>query len=270
MKRFTICLSLVAAIALLTFICHTSIGAGKKSQAQPTTKPARPHTQRKRVTGPADKPTSYYEKRELRGWTLRINKDLLKAENAELLSKTLAELGNHFYRIEQVIPAEALAHLKKVVIWIELDNPKGRNCCYHPSVDWLKANNYNPDKAKCIEIGSASYFLKAARWQPWMILHELAHAYHDQVLDFDNPKVMACYEAAKKSGKYDKVLIWNGHVGKHYAMTNQKEYFAEDTEAYFGTNDIFPFVKAELRRHDPNMYDLLGELWGVTQSGKSK
>ena len=29
------------------------------------------------------------------------------------------------------------------------------------------------------------------------------------------------------------------------------EYFAEASEAYFGTNDFFPFVRIELRRHDP-------------------
>jgi len=96
-----------------------------------------------------------------------------------------------------------------------------------------------------------------------MVLHELAHAYHDQVLGFDHPKVKAAYDAAKKSGTYDKVLIWNGRVGRHYAMTNHKEYLAETTEAFFGTNDIYPFVKAELRQHDPAMYALLAELWGV-------
>jgi hypothetical protein len=48
-------------------------------------------------------------------------------------------------------------------------------------------------------------------------------------------------------------------------MTNHKEYFSETTEAYFGTNDIFPFVRAELKKHDPAMYALLEEVWGVKQ-----
>ncbi|MEE8389889.1 MAG: hypothetical protein V3S14_03710, partial [Anaerolineae bacterium] len=42
-----------------------------------------------------------------------------------------------------------------------------------------------------------------------------------------------------------------------YALKNDKEYFAESSEAYFGTNDFFPFVRAELRRHDPEMCALL-------------
>jgi hypothetical protein len=248
MKRITICLALTVAVGSLALVCGTSAGAAK---------------QRNRTTQPADKPTTYYEKRQLRGWTLRINKDLLAEGNAQLLSEVLAEMDDHFYRIERTVPAEAVAHLKKVVIWVELDNPKGRTCHYHPSAGWLKDNNYNPDKVKGVEIGTAKGFLNAVKHQPCVMLHELAHSYHDQVLGFDNPKIMACYEAAKKSGTYDKVLIWNGQTGRHYAMTDQKEYFAEDSEAYFGTNDIYPFVRAELKRHDPNMYSALEEAWGV-------
>jgi hypothetical protein len=41
------------------------------------------------------------------------------------------------------------------------------------------------------------------------------------------------------------------------------EYFAETTEAYFSRNDFFPFNSKELQKHDPEMFDLLTELWGV-------
>jgi hypothetical protein len=40
------------------------------------------------------------------------------------------------------------------------------------------------------------------------------------------------------------------------------EYFAEATEAYFGTNDFYPYVRSELAAHDPAMFALLGKLWG--------
>jgi len=224
-----------------------------------------------KVTPPPDKPTNYYEPRQLRGWTLRIHKDLLEEKNQQLLAETLKELDNHLYRIERVVPDKAVGELKKVVLWLEHDNPKGRHAHYHPSVEWLKANGYNPDKAKGVEFGSARDLLDSVRHQPWMVLHELAHAYHDRVLGFDHPKVKEAYGAAKQSGKYEKVLIWNGHVGRHYAMTDHKEYFAESTEAFFGTNDIYPFVKAELKQHDPAMYVLLAELWGLKEgSGGSK
>ena len=45
-------------------------------------------------------------------------------------------------------------------------------------------------------------------------------------------------------------------------MPNSKEYFAESTEAYFGVNDFYPFVRAELKEHDPTMFSLMETLWG--------
>ena len=45
-------------------------------------------------------------------------------------------------------------------------------------------------------------------------------------------------------------------------MSNEKEYFAEGTEAYFGANDFYPFVRGELKEHDPGFYEVLKEIWG--------
>jgi hypothetical protein len=44
-------------------------------------------------------------------------------------------------------------------------------------------------------------------------------------------------------------------------MTNHKEYFAECTEAFFGTNDFYPFTKEELKQQDPDMFALLETVW---------
>jgi hypothetical protein len=95
-----------------------------------------------------------------------------------------------------------------------------------------------------------------------VILHELAHGYHDQFLDFDNPEITAVYEAAKAAGIYEKVLLFTGETVKHYGLNNHKEYFAEGTESYFYRNDFYPFVRAELKQHDPALHDLLEKIWG--------
>jgi Mlc titration factor MtfA (ptsG expression regulator) len=57
------------------------------------------------------------------------------------------------------------------------------------------------------------------------------------------------------------VLRINGRRERHYAATNPMEYFAESSEAWFGTNDFYPFVKSELKEHDSRMYELMGKLW---------
>jgi hypothetical protein len=45
-------------------------------------------------------------------------------------------------------------------------------------------------------------------------------------------------------------------------LTNHKEFFAEMTEAYFGTNDFFPFVNGELKQAEPEVFALLRDIWG--------
>ena len=77
-----------------------------------------------------------------------------------------------------------------------------------------------------------------------VVLHELAHAYHDQVLGFGHPEVRAAWERAAEGGTYDAIARNNGRTERAYAITDHKEYFAELTESYFGTNDFFPFNNA--------------------------
>ena len=103
-----------------------------------------------------------------------------------------------------------------------------------------------------------------------MVLHELAHGYHHQALDrgFANPEVRAAFERATEGGSYKAVLRSGGEVEPAYALSNPMEYFAEGSEAYFGTNDFYPFVRAELRRHDPALAALLGKLWGDGPAGR--
>jgi len=100
---------------------------------------------------------------------------------------------------------------------------------------------------------------------PAVILHELAHGYHDQILGFDHPEILAAYAKAKEAGTYTHVLLYTGEKVKHYALTDPKEYFAEGTEAYLYRNDFFPFVRAELKGHDPVLHEVLLKVWGPAQ-----
>ncbi len=96
-----------------------------------------------------------------------------------------------------------------------------------------------------------------------MLLHELAHAYHDQVIGKRNKRVAAALDRARSSGAYDRVLRWSGETASHYALSNTDEYFAETTEALFGVNDFFPFIRPELLQVDPEGAALVAELWGA-------
>jgi hypothetical protein len=217
---------------------------------------------------PAYDPIEHYKERRIEGWKVLVHRDLLTKEHRELGDETLKLLGDHLYRITRAVPAAALARLRKVPIWVERAHPKHPCMCYHISEDWLRQNGMNPKKAGAVEVANARTFLEWTHEQPWMVLHELAHAYHHQVLGFDHKGVKACYDAAVEAKTYESVLHINGRKVRHYALTNEKEYFAETTEAYFGTNDYYPFVRAELKRHDPRGYELMEKVWGVRKREK--
>ena len=182
-------------------------------------------------------------------------------EDPELERRTIELLTDHLYRITRAVPSPALSRLQDVEIWVEEDTPWTRCMCYHVSPEWLVSNGYNPEKAGAIEVGNAEAFLDWTHAQPWMVLHELAHAYHFQVLGVDNPDVIAAWKDRLDTGDFDEVLHISGDQRSHYALTNPTEYFAETTESYFGTNDFHPFVRAELKQVDPAGYDLMESTW---------
>ena len=107
-----------------------------------------------------------------------------------------------------------------------------------------------------------NYFPAAAIRTALRVLRsELAHAYHHQVLGYDQPDIKAAFQRAVEGKSYESVLRFDGHHGRHYALNNDQEYFAETTEAYFATNDFYPFVRAELGEHDPEMAKVLRKVW---------
>ena len=205
-------------------------------------------------------PTSQYAERTVEGWTVHVNRSLL-TDQADLGSRALRLLEVKLYDIEREVPERAVAHLRKVPIWLGVDDGHAPCAEYHPSRDWLAEHGYNSDKAKCLELGNAQRFLDWSKDQPSMVLHELAHSYHDQVLGFDYAPIREAYQHALTSGAYDSVLRASGKRERHYALTNPQEYFAEGTEAYFGTNDFYPFVRAELKQHDPELTRVLADVW---------
>ena len=202
-----------------------------------------------------------YTVRTIEGFSVHVNDDLLTTHKA-LGDKALKLLATKLYDITRVVPPQALAGLRKAHIWLERDNPKGLCAVYHPSPRWLTAHDQNPAKGRCVEIANATRFLSWSNTQPSMVLHELAHAYHHQVLTHANKDVQAAFTQAVASKSYEKVLYANGRERRAYALNNQMEYFAELTEAYFGVNDFYPFVRAEIAKHDPQMLKALKKVWG--------
>lgn len=201
--------------------------------------------------------------RKLEGWTIRVDDRLLKGPDAELGTKALRFLEGKLAEIKIVVPDDKVKKLQAVVIVLDLNCGNLGPMQYHPSAGWLKSNGYPVSLEKCVHLPRAADVMtkRNVREQPWVILHELAHAYHDQVLGFDDPRVKECFEAYKKAGRGEKALLFTGQRVKHYGLTDHKEFFAEMTEAYFGSNDFFPFNRAELKDSEPEVFEMMQRVW---------
>jgi len=212
------------------------------------------------------------ETREISGWQVHIDKRLLETE-AQDTARALAGLKKMLDEIARVVPAPAVAELKKVPLYFSSAYKAGKSGAeFHPDAGWLRDNGRDPVMARGVEFSGVHDFEAEMRRMPNFALHELAHAYHHRTLadGFANAEIKAAYQRAKASGSYDRVERsfgeGNGRPNtfeRAYAMTNPMEYFAETTEACFTRNDFFPFTRDELKKHDPEMFTLLEKLWGI-------
>ena len=209
------------------------------------------------------KPTSRTTQK-VQGWTVKVDDRLLSEAHSDLGKRALDLLSAKLSDITYVAGPDRLEKLQQTTIVLDLTHGQLRSMQYHPSVEWLVQHGYEKDLARCVHICDATDFARARQVneQPWVVLHELAHAYHDQVLGFDEPRILEAYQRFKEQGRGENVLLYDGSRTRHYGLTDPKEFFAEFTEAYFGLNDFYPFNRAELMAAEPAIYGLMKEFWG--------
>jgi hypothetical protein len=95
-----------------------------------------------------------------------------------------------------------------------------------------------------------------------IFVHEFGHAVHEMALERTDPtfaaRLHAAFESARASGRFAGT----------YAMTDEREYWAEGTQSWFDTNraddaEHGPIdTRAELREYDPPLAALLAEVYG--------
>lgn len=226
--------------------------------AQPAT-PASPST-----SSPSDAPPPGYSSRRLAGFTVFVHDEVIAhpAVAEVLLARVEASLTDIGARMGA--RRAAVAGVRVWIEWTRHQPERARGVAeFHRSREWLQANGYDPAKAQSIEINDARAYLDVtARAQPFVLLHEFAHALDALSLGDGVPALTAAFEAARRSGRYDAVARAGGATGRAYALVDAHEYFAELTEAYLGVNDFFPFVREQLRDHDPDGFALLTRVWG--------
>lgn len=207
-----------------------------------------------------------FEIRNVEGWTVYTNRALFQ-EHPEETARTLEHLRWELYQIKLAASAQAVAHIQTTTpVWIEYKEKVSLS--YHPDRQWLLDRGYEipQDPQSMVSLSVGTHYDDSYR-HPFAVFHEMAHAYDFDVTGqgqrYGNDEIQAAYDRMMEAGQYAHILIWDGRYGSHYACSNRMEYWAESTEAYFGVNDFYPFVRAELRAFDPDQVRLIERYWGV-------
>jgi len=206
----------------------------------------------------AYEPLARYEIKDIEGWHVYIHKDLLPGgEHRDVGEPAIAKLTYGFAKVKQMVATKALKKLQAVKIWLEVDSTHGKHgrtsgYQYHPGAPWLKKMDFHPKKLKCVEFGNAASLAKRSDFKTVQVtMHELAHAYHDQVLSFENKDVHAAHKRAQADdSKYPK-KDW-------VVRANHKEFYAGLVTRYFESEDR----RKELVDRDPVFEMKLTEYWG--------
>jgi hypothetical protein len=220
---------------------------------------------------PKDKPSPLdkidgYKRHTIEGFTLMVSDEVAKADVKKFERKPMEVLELELKMITRMMTTKQAEALRKLPIWVEWDDEEplsngrqGFASAYYyggSQLNLLKEGK-QPLKAKTVTI--LRLVSLTEEHQPkrdsgrCVILHEFAHAVHDQLLGNDNPAVKAAYAQAMERKLYDKA---------QYVSTNEAEYFAELTCAYFDQLQHFPKTREELKKHDPVAFKLMEGVWG--------
>gem|GEM_PF-584848 len=200
-------------------------------------------------------PTTSYTVKDITGWKVYVHNSLLPGgQHAEDGAAAIKRLTEGLLFFKKMMPERQLAKLLTVPIWLEWNSTNGpwggtSAYQYHPGIDWLIDMDFNPAKHKCVELGNAaSLARRSIESTADVLLHELAHAYHDQVLTFRDPDILAAYKRCVEGTAYPE---------HDWVKSDHKEFFAGVTQRYFGTEK----EREALVKRDPVLVEYLRKTW---------
>jgi Anthrax toxin lethal factor, N- and C-terminal domain len=208
-----------------------------------------------------------YTNKQIEGFTVMVSDETVKQnDESNLERKPLDALAVEIQMLAKVCPSKILGSLRKVPIWIEWNQietfTNGREgapiAVYYGGHQSSRLRpGMSPHKANSVTILRMSRLAEAHQPKKeigsCILLHEMAHAVHMEILGEDHAGIKAAYKQAMERKLLDPVM---------YAATNEKEFFAELTLAYFDQLIYIPRTRAELKKHDPVTFRLMEGIWG--------
>jgi hypothetical protein len=250
----------LAPVAIaLAFLCGGAV------LGQPTKKAPTPKVKAEQVPG--------YKPMVIEGFTVILSAETNKHRNdPEFIRKPLEVLEYELRAISAAMPAKSVDKLRNVLIFVEWDEKKrmsnGRSgtalAVYYGGHQLsLLARGMLPLKAKNVTVLSMKHLTKMHQPEDdagvCVLLHEIAHAVHDQILGFENPAIRGAFKQALERKLVD---------AEAYAATNDAEFFAEMSCAYFDQLDYYPKTRTDLKTHDPETFKVMETVWGKAKLPK--
>ena len=96
------------------------------------------------------------------------------------------------------------------------------------------------------------------------LTHEIGHTWHLRDWPAQHPDIVEAWQAAKQAGLYTNVENYKGKIiSSAYALTNEREYFAELSAIYFVGGSYYPYDRAGLKDYDKRGYSIIEQHWGI-------
>lgn len=249
-----------------------------KAEPKPANKvPAKADKAPAKADKPAkDEPVQGRKTKKIEGFTFLISDEALTADYSKYERSPLEVLEYECKLLTKMLSPKAVELLRRLTIFVDWDNKvslsNGRSgtalaSYYGGNAQQMAKEGRHPLQAKTVTI----HTLKALtdQRQPkydartsCLLLHEFAHAIHDQLLSYDHSGILLAYEQAMERRLYEK---------DSYAATNHREFFAELSCAYLDRLWYYPHNRADLKKHDPVTCKTMETVWkGSSATNTSK
>ena len=199
---------------------------------------------------------SNFSTENIEGWTVHIN----KLAKPQIKNKARAFLTKDLQIIKAKVPNNTLLLLQKMSFTL------GRGSNAH----WASYSYVR----ESVEFKTVDGFVNGRGFYPDVVLHELAHGYHELKIGVDyrskdGKRLTQAWENYKKRYKTmgKSVLVPKANPSNDFflkwAAINQLEYFAEMSTAYFGVHRYWSKMR------DKEAERMIAEFWGINAKAVS-
>ncbi|MBP3958971.1 hypothetical protein J8F10_27320 [Gemmata sp. G18] len=256
-----------ALLALASCVWLTAGAQEPKPQPKPGDKAAK-----------ADKnePVAGRKTKKIEGFTFLMSEEALNADASKYERPPLEVLEYECKLLIKMLSPKAVDLLRRLTVFVDWDEKvtlsNGRSgtalaSYYGGGPQQMVKEGRHPLQAKAVTVHTLKSLTEQR--QPkydartsCLLLHEFAHAVHDQLFGYDHAGIKSAYEQAMERKLYEKDF---------YAATNPREFFAELSCTYLDRLHYYPHNRDELKKHDPVTFKTMEALWsGATASKVAK